>query len=347
MQAMKKEIDSTLWEWWRVHDLFDLCRGKGILSQERQCGDIPYISAKNNNNGLEQLIEVDREIYENVLGWVNDGDGGVGYCFYHPYKFRPSNHVTILKPKGFVLDEDLGLFFATILTLENKKHSRGFSINNKRANETRIKIPTVYLPEKSIDFTYITTFMRSCKNKIGSDLLLRVTQAKQDVLAKQSNISQNIDTSNWHWFRIDELFELKKGKRLISHDFTQGSTPFIGSIENNNGLSAFIGKAPLHTGNVITVNYNGSVGKAFYQATPFWASDDVNVLYPKFELNAYIGLFFVTIIEQERTRFAYGRKWNLKRMAQTRIKVPIKKTNHPDFDYMECFIKSMIPQVEL
>lgn len=59
------------------------------------------------------------------------------------------------------------------------------------------------------------------------------------------------------------------------------------------------------------MNYNGSVAETFYQPVPFWASDDVNVLYPKFELNPEIAMFLTAIIRQDKYRFNYGRKWHL------------------------------------
>ncbi len=155
------KIDTSDWDWWKIEELFEIKRGKGIVKQSREIGNIPYISAKNNNNGLEQLVNTDDCIYQNVLGWVNDGDGGVGYCFYHPYKFRPSNHITVLIPKSFTLNEQLGLFISSIITLENEKHSRGFSINNYRANKTRIKLPTIYKEGlKIINYEWIENYIK-------------------------------------------------------------------------------------------------------------------------------------------------------------------------------------------
>lgn len=150
-----------------------------------------------------------------------------------------------------------------------------------------------------------------------------------------------VDHSEWAWFRIDELFDLKKGKRLTKANMTTGATRFIGAIDSNNGLREKIGQKPIHKGNTITVNYNGSVGEAFYQPKPFWASDDVNVLYPKFDMNVFSGLFIATIIRLEKVRFNYGRKWHLERMAASRIKLPALKSGDLDVEYMERFIKSL------
>lgn len=149
-----------------------------------------------------------------------------------------------------------------------------------------------------------------------------------------------MNTQNWKYFALNKLFELKKGKRLTKADMSAGSTPFIGAIDSNNGYREFVSEEPNHQGNTITVNYNGSVAEAFYQQIPFWASDDVNVLYPRFDLNRNIALFICTIIKKEKYRFNYGRKWHLIRMKYSEILLPSTKNGEPDFGYMDSFISS-------
>lgn len=85
-----------------------------------------------------------------------------------------------------------------------------------------------------------------------------------------------INTSAWKWFRLggdDGLFDIRKGQRLTSEDQTDGNTPYIGAIDSNNGVSNLIGQSPIHEGNTISLSYNGSVGEAFYQPLPNWATD--------------------------------------------------------------------------
>ena len=161
------------------------------------------------------------------------------------------------------------------------------------------------------------------------------------VNAKPEKMVNSIDHEKWGWFRLDEIFDLKKGKRLTKANMTSGETRFIGAIDSNNGLREKIGQKPIHLGNTITVNYNGSVGEAFYQPKSFWASDDVNVLYPKFDVNVFSGLFISTVIRLEKVRFNYGRKWHLERMAASKIKLPILDSGKLDLDFMETFIKSL------
>lgn len=149
------------------------------------------------------------------------------------------------------------------------------------------------------------------------------------------------EKEGWGVFKIGEIFTIKKGKRLTKANQTDGKTPFIGSIDGNNGVSSYIGQKPIHEGNTITVNYNGSVAESFYQPEPFWASDDVNVLYPKFTLTPRIALFIIAVIKGEKYRFNYGRKWHMERMEQSPIKLPITAKGDLNLAFMENYIAKL------
>lgn len=169
----------------------------------------------------------------------------------------------------------------------------------------------------------------------------------------------NLDVNNWKRFSLGRLFDIKKGKRLTSEDQEEGNNLYIGAIDSNNGVANHIGQAPIHKGNTISLSYNGSVGEAFYQPEPYWATDDVNALYSKYDgFNEPIGLFIAATIQQEKYRFSYGRKWTLDNMKATEICLPIQHNsdgtvfideNHkfseegfvPDWQFMEDYIKSL------
>jgi type I restriction enzyme M protein len=154
--------------------------------------------------------------------------------------------------------------------------------------------------------------------------------------------NEKVDYTKWKEFKLEDLFELKKGKRLTKANMLPGNTPFIGAIDSNNGLSTYIGQEPIFEGNTITVNYDGNgVAEAYYQPVPFWALDSVNVLYPKFKLTPEIAMFLIAIIRQEKFRFNYGRKWHLQRMKESKIKLPASSKSKPNWEYMENFIKQL------
>lgn len=146
----------------------------------------------------------------------------------------------------------------------------------------------------------------------------------------------------WADFRLEELFTIKKGKRVTQAERNSGSTPFVGASEKNNGITDYCDLAPSHPGGVVTVVYNGnSVGYAFYQAKPFFASDDVNVLYPRSPMNKWVQLFIAAVVKHQRPRYTYGYKWTLARMKKTSIRLPVDSAGQPDSEYMESMMRSL------
>jgi len=104
------------------------------------------------------------------------------------------------------------------------------------------------------------------------------------------------------------------------------------AIDSNNGYRQYVSASANHLGGTITVNYNGNgVAEAFYQSAPFRASDDVKILYPKFEMNAYVALFICALILREKYRFNYGRKWHLGRMQEAIMRLPVTSKGEPDW----------------
>lgn len=152
-----------------------------------------------------------------------------------------------------------------------------------------------------------------------------------------------IATEDWGLFRIADLFDVRKGKRLTKEDQSDGTTPYVGAIDSNNGISNYIGQKAIHDGGTISLSYNGSVGEAFYQPEPFWATDDVNVLYPKpgTKLGQWSALFICTILRQEKYRYSYGRKWVLESMNDTILRLPKTSTGKPNWQYMSDFMSEL------
>jgi len=48
-----------------------------------------------------------------------------------------------------------------------------------------------------------------------------------------------------------------------------GGTPFIGAIDNSNGVTAYVAQPALHAANTLTVNYNGGVAETILPARAF------------------------------------------------------------------------------
>lgn len=137
-------------------------------------------------------------------------------------------------------------------------------------------------------------------------------------------------------FPVAVFFEIKKGKRLTKADMTPGNIPFVGSSATNNGITAYIGNTThLHDSGTITVSYNGSVGEVFLQDKIFWASDDVNVWYPKCDMKPEIKLYFMAVIKKLAAKYSYSNKWTIDKMRLESVELPIDDKGNPDFEYMQ------------
>lgn len=149
-------------------------------------------------------------------------------------------------------------------------------------------------------------------------------------------------TDNWKHFEIGKLFKVDKGQRLTKADQKEGSINYVGASAFNNGITNHIGnKESINPTGTISVCYNGSIGESFYQDAPYWATDDVNVLTPLFEMNQYIALFICAVIKNESVKYAFNNKWTKDIMEKSLIPLPVAEDGNPDYQFMEEYIKSL------
>lgn len=166
-----------------------------------------------------------------------------------------------------------------------------------------------------------------------------------------------LNTSSWESFALSDLFDVDAGIYYYQDDYSDGNTPYCSASAENNGIGKYIDIAPDFSGNKIIT---GKVGcTAFYQPDPFCATSDVNILSPKFEMTAEVGIFITTIINKsENYRWNYGRQCRVGNTKKISIKLPILRDANgyaiidsfckyspqgytPDFLYMENYIKTL------
>lgn len=305
----------------KVSDIFNVEYGNSLeLNKLSQKSDgINFVSRTAKNNGVSAKVERINEIEPSPSGTITVSLGGsVLETFVQTKPFYTGYHIYCLTPKTDLTIEEK-LYYCSCISANRYRYNYG-----RQANRT---LRDLLIPSLSNIPEWI--------NNADISLFDRANESFLEIPTPKTN------SSSWMPFRIDDLFELKKGKRLTKANMTSGQVPFIGAIDKNNGYRQYIGQKPIHEGNTISVNYNGSVAEAFFQPDPFWASDDVNVLYPKFEMNQYIGLFIASLIQLEKYRFNYGRKWHLERMSSSVIYLPTIKDKTPDFNFMETYIKTL------
>lgn len=305
----------------KISKLFDVEYGHSLELNRltKDNSGINFVSRTSKNNGVSAIVKKLEDLEPNEAGTLTVSLGGsVLETFLQTKPYYTGYHIYCLTPK-IKLTIAEKLYYCSCISANKFRYNYG-----RQANRT---LRDLLIP----DYSEIPKWV----NEVNANEF-------DDANEPFKNInSPNLQTEKWKEFRIDELFDIKKGKRLTKANMKDGEVPFIGAIDRNNGYRQFIGQKPIHEGNTISVNYNGSVAEAFYQPNPFWASDDVNVLYPKFKMNQYQALFIASLIKLEKYRFNYGRKWHLERMNSSVIKLPVTNENIPDYCFMENYIKTL------
>lgn len=140
----------------------------------------------------------------------------------------------------------------------------------------------------------------------------------------------------WGNFVIEDLFHVKRGKRLIKKDRKYGKIPYYSATDSNNGLTDFISNPLFVEKNKIIVT---TFGDAFFIEGEFTASDEITILENN-KVNRHNGLFVCGMIKNNIEKFKFGYKCFSGRIKRQTVLLPLdEKNNSPDWVFMESYIK--------
>lgn len=308
-----------------IKDIFDIDTGKDLIYSTLIAGEYNVIGHGIENNGITATTVKldDYKLYDanKTIALANRGNF---YASVQITDFYIGTRVKALTAK-FISNKYILLYIATIINKEKFKYSYGRNACDKIGN---VEILLPIKDNNKLDILYMEKYIKNIYN---------------ENIIKTNNTSNTIDFRNTTWkkFKITELFKIVGTKTTTIEELEEyglGEYPYITTQSANNGVA---GKYNFFTeeGNVLTID-SAVVGYCTYQEKKFSASDHVEKLIPKFKLNKYIALFFVTIINFQNYKYSYGRKFNQNQIKNTELFLP-SKGELPDFDYMERYIKSL------
>lgn len=325
-------------------------------------GSVPVLSNSSVNNGIAGYCGLAPTESGKIITF-SDTTTGADTMFYQEHPFIGYPHVQGMYPLHAALREMMNSKIAHFLiTVIRKAVGTAWTYGRKFRRDI-VENVVIRLPQDidgNPDWNYMQELIAELEQELIAELeQYLVAAGLNDYELNDEDNAALISSKNMADFNLAVLFNISKGKRLTKKDQTKGNTPFIGSCDSNNGVTGYIGQPPLFEENAITISYNGSVGQVFYQEKPFWASDDINVLYLRNhtlnrDLFGYLGAALYKVGKQ----FSYTYKWNLARMEKSAIKLPIQTNEEgtpiidpeckyhaegyiPDWDYMTAYIRAM------
>ena len=298
----------------KLSELFDISRGVRLTKAEQEPGDIPLVTAGEDNYGINGYISNGKsDIFENVITVDM-----FCHAIYRDYKFYCDDNIIVLIPKKeMTLNEKL--YYALCISQNKYKFGYGRQLRLSRLDEIQV-------PADIPDWVY----------EVEEPELSEYKESYDNEIIPELNIN------NWQEFKLIDLFDIegsKTTKASTLEEIGSGKYPYITTKSTNNGIEGYF-NTWTEKGNVLTID-SACVGTCYYQEENFTASDHVEKLIPKFKMNKYNALFLATVINQSNFKYSYGRGRCKSRLKAETIKLPVNELNEPDYEFMEKYIKSL------
>lgn len=333
---MELDLKDKDWKEFNMQDIFPkIKRGKRLKKADHQKGKVPYISSTASNNGVDNYIGNTKgvRIFSNCLSLANSGS--VGSCFYQPFTFIASDHVTKLENPKF--NKYIYLFLSSVVSRISEKYSF-----NREINDTRIKKEKILLPinnNGNPDYEFMEAFMKQKEQEKFQNYIIYINKRLEEI--KEYKKVVQLKEKEWSDFLIEDVAEILSGKDIYGQERIKGNTPYISASANNNGIGHFVGNNnTTKEFGCLSVNRNGSVGYSFYHPYKALFSNDCRKLRLKNQ-NKQVGLFISQQITRQRGKYSYGYKMGTARLKKQKIMLPINQYNEPDYDYMVNYINQL------
>lgn len=307
-------------------------------------GENPVIVNSSYNNGVGGYTSQKNTEDGNIITFSDTTTAES--IFYQEEPFVGYPHVQGMYPAGIYKEywtKERMLFFLT--AFKKAAMLMDFNYVYKFTREIASNI-SVFLPVNStgnIDWEYMDSFMMHimCESE---------TSLRRLRLVKDSKTT--IDTSFWKRFHLyDELFfDIDMGTKLDKGKMTSVSPQinFVGRSNFNNGITMRVDQIPnikpYEAGN-LTLSLGGEyLGSCFIQSEPFYVSQNVVVLKPKWNMSHNIKLFLSLIIFRESRMYYKAFSDELNRHIKTdfSIMLPVTDEQLPDWNYMENFMSEIM-----
>lgn len=141
----------------------------------------------------------------------------------------------------------------------------------------------------------------------------------------------NIDTSKWKQFRLEELFSATSGDTDIKKEHINGlGLPVITAGTTNYGI---LGKSDVKAKEFPVKSFTVDMfGKCYYRYEPYKMVTHARVfaLFPKYEISDEIGLFIETSLNKVLDKFSYSNMCSWSKIKDLRILLPVEEDERED-----------------
>ena len=275
-------LQEVKWGEYRLGDLFDICNTLSFNTDVLVEGsEYDYVTRTSFNQGVLRTTGFVNESNINYAGTWSLGLLQMDF-FYRSKSWYAGQFVRKIVPK-IAIPQGAVMFFTTLL---NKQKKNLLSVLVRHVDET-FKETIVKLPTQNnkIDFDFMESFIAELEAQRIAELeaYLKVSGFDNyELSAQEIEALENIKTISWSEYRIGELFDKIKTKKLSykAKELPTAPTgenilPCLTSSFQNQGLNYYALKdGATVLKNVITIPQNSDVYRAYYQSNEFTVLSD-------------------------------------------------------------------------
>lgn len=278
-------------------------------------GNIRFVSRTRKNNGLAAYVKKYKDVEPNPANTISValGSSSVLFAFLQEEPYYSGRDIAYLTPIEEMTRNEM-LFYCMCITANRFRYNYG-----RQANKT---IASLKIPAR----TEIPEWVNKTEIK---DLSHLNTPYHTKELSKAEKF-EIFPFNKIFYYAQDERHQEKTTVNLVS------------ALTRNNGVKGTVETDTYINGNKISITSNGIyTGTAFYQEEAFITQDSIAVGLIEKDLNKYIAMYLLCLINNEKFRYNYGRKSSKTKLEQIKLQLPVKDNGKPDWDYMEDYIKNL------
>lgn len=164
-----KSFSEIEWKPYRINKIASVDSGKDIYDAERVDGDLPYITAGVQNNGIGYFVgNINNTITKNAISVSRNG-AGVGSSFYHEYPALYSNDCRKVVLNDYSENKFVSLFITNQIMIQRKNYNYSRKMGTERLKKQKIMLPAI--DEENPDYEYMEQYIKNIMIKKYKDYI--------------------------------------------------------------------------------------------------------------------------------------------------------------------------------
>jgi hypothetical protein len=228
-------LESITWGTFRIGDILTIENCKCSKVSALKDGDVPYIGATANNNGVLRFVERKECLITkgNCIVFICDGEGSIGLSIYKSEDFIGTTTVKVGRSKH--LNKYTAMFITTVADTVRGKYNFGYKRNEKNLKRETISLPIT--TDGVPDWSFMEEYMKqvpSTPKRLSKDVYMSLREFVEffSVDIMQRYLGNNV------WVKMinlskEKFGELEDGWRIyadVKFDFE------VQYIKDNNGF---------------------------------------------------------------------------------------------------------------